>query len=223
MDQVQGGIGQAPKFPQAPLFQMFWRAWKRTKNQEFKSAVVLTLTRMSQGGIYDHLGGGFARYSVDANWLVPHFEKMLYDNAELIGLLTLTWQETRDLLFQERVREIVEWLEREMLAPERGWRPRLRRVARCGFGRRGGQVLCLDRGRDRPGARRGVRVLQAALRRERGGQLGRSTRSSAARSAGDARCRRRRAARQGARQLLATRAGACGRAGTTRCWWTGTG
>ena len=98
VDQVQGGIGQAPKFPQVPLFQMFWRAWKRTKNQDFKSAVVLTLTRMSQGGIYDHLGGGFARYSVDANWLVPHFEKMLYDNAELIGLLTLAWQETRDLL-----------------------------------------------------------------------------------------------------------------------------
>ena len=116
VDQVQGGIGQAPKFPQVPLFQMFWRAWKRTKNQEFKSAVVLTLTRMSQGGIYDHLGGGFARYSVDANWLVPHFEKMLYDNAELIGLLTLAWQETRDLLFQERVRETVDWLEREMLA-----------------------------------------------------------------------------------------------------------
>ena len=116
VDQVQGGIGQAPKFPQVPLFQMFWRAWKRTKNQESRNAVVLTLTRMSQGGIYDHLGGGFARYSVDANWLVPHFEKMLYDNAELIGLLTLVWQETRDLLFQERVREIVAWLEREMLA-----------------------------------------------------------------------------------------------------------
>jgi uncharacterized protein YyaL (SSP411 family) len=121
VDQVQGGIGSAPKFPQVPLFHLFWRAWKRTKDQRYKSAVVLTLTRMCQGGIYDHLGGGFARYSVDANWLVPHFEKMLYDNAELIGLLTLVWQETRDLLFQERVREIVGWLEREMLAaPDSG-------------------------------------------------------------------------------------------------------
>jgi hypothetical protein len=116
VDQVQGGIGSAPKFPQVPLFQMFWRAWKRTKDQRYRSAVVLTLTRMCNGGIYDHLGGGFARYSVDAEWLVPHFEKMLYDNAELIGLLTMVWQETRDLLFATRVRETVGWLEREMLA-----------------------------------------------------------------------------------------------------------
>jgi hypothetical protein len=113
---VQGGIGQAPKFPQVPLFHLFWRAWKRGKDKRFKDAVTLTLTRMCQGGIYDHLGGGFARYSVDANWLVPHFEKMLYDNAELIGLLTLVWQETRDPLYEARVREIVGWLEREMLA-----------------------------------------------------------------------------------------------------------
>ena len=116
VDFEQGGIGQAPKFPQVPLFHLFWRAWKRTKDQRFKNAVIITLTRMCQGGIYDHLGGGFARYSVDANWLVPHFEKMLYDNAELIGLITLVWRETRDLLLQGRVREIVGWLEREMLA-----------------------------------------------------------------------------------------------------------
>jgi uncharacterized protein YyaL (SSP411 family) len=116
VDWQQGGIGQAPKFPQVPLFHLFWRAWKRGKDARFKDAVVLTLTRMSQGGIYDHLGGGFARYSVDANWLVPHFEKMLYDNAELMGLLTLVWQETRDPLYAARVREIAGWLEREMLA-----------------------------------------------------------------------------------------------------------
>ena len=116
VDTVQGGIGQAPKFPQVPLFHLFWRAFKRGKDARFKDAVTLTLTRMCQGGIYDHLGGGFARYSVDANWLVPHFEKMLYDNAELMGLLTLVWQETRDPLYAARVREIVGWLEREMLA-----------------------------------------------------------------------------------------------------------
>jgi uncharacterized protein YyaL (SSP411 family) len=116
VDLEQGGIGQAPKFPQTPLFTGFWRAWKRTKDARFKQAVTLTLTRMCQGGIYDHLGGGFARYSVDANWLVPHFEKMLYDNAELMGLMTLVWQETRDPLLQARVAEIVGWLEREMLA-----------------------------------------------------------------------------------------------------------
>src|SRR5690349_12880772 len=116
VDLRQGGIGSAPKFPQVPLFHLFWRAFKRTKDERFKEAVAITLTRMSQGGIYDHLGGGFARYSVDANWLVPHFEKMLYDNAELIGLLTLVWQETRDPLYATRVREIAGWLEREMLA-----------------------------------------------------------------------------------------------------------
>jgi uncharacterized protein len=116
VDFQRGGIGEAPKFPQVPLFHLFWRAYKRTKDQRFKDAVTVTLTRMSQGGIYDHLGGGFARYSVDGNWLVPHFEKMLYDNAELMGLLTLVWQETRDPLYAARVREIVGWLEREMLA-----------------------------------------------------------------------------------------------------------
>ena len=116
VDLQQGGIGSAPKFPQVPLFHLFWRTFKRTKDERFREAVTITLRRMSQGGIYDHLGGGFARYSVDANWLVPHFEKMLYDNAELIGLLTLVWQETRDPLYATRVREIVGWLEREMLA-----------------------------------------------------------------------------------------------------------
>ena len=116
VDWSQGGIGQAPKFPQVPLFHGFWRAWKRTKNPRFREAVTLTLTRMAQGGIYDHLGGGFARYSVDENWLVPHFEKMLYDNAELMGLMTLVWQETRDPLLAARVAEIAEWLRREMLA-----------------------------------------------------------------------------------------------------------
>jgi uncharacterized protein YyaL (SSP411 family) len=116
VDLQQGGIGSAPKFPQVPLFNLFWRAWKRTRDNRYRDAVTITLTRMCQGGIYDHLGGGFARYSVDANWLVPHFEKMLYDNAELIGLLTLVWQETRDPLYAARVREVVGWLEREMLA-----------------------------------------------------------------------------------------------------------
>jgi hypothetical protein len=116
VDWEQGGIGQAPKFPQVPLFAGFWRAWKRTKDARFRQAVTLTLTRMAQGGIYDHLGGGFARYSVDAAWLVPHFEKMLYDNAELMGLMTLVWPATRDPLLERRVAEIVGWLEREMLA-----------------------------------------------------------------------------------------------------------
>jgi uncharacterized protein len=116
VDTLHGGIAGAPKFPQVPVFELLWRAWKRTRQPEFRDAVTVTLTQMSQGGIYDHLGGGFARYSTDAQWLAPHFEKMLYDNAELMGLLTLVWQETRDPLYAQRVRETADWLLREMRA-----------------------------------------------------------------------------------------------------------
>jgi hypothetical protein len=116
VDPVHGGVGQAPKFPQTPVLEMMWRAWKHGGNAQLRDAVTLTLTRMSQGGIYDHLGGGFARYSVDAEWLAPHFEKMLYDNAQLIDLLTLAWQETKAPLFRARVEESVAWVLREMRA-----------------------------------------------------------------------------------------------------------
>jgi uncharacterized protein YyaL (SSP411 family) len=116
VDPFHGGIGQAPKFPQTSLFELLWRAWKRTDRPPFKTAVTDTLNHMSQGGIYDHLGGGFARYSVDEQWLVPHFEKMLYDNAQLIDLLTLVWQDTGDRLYETRVRETVDWVLREMIA-----------------------------------------------------------------------------------------------------------
>ena len=116
VDRTHGGIGNAPKFPQCSILELLWRAWKRTGDSRFSDAVTVTLTHMSQGGIYDHLGGGFARYSVDASWLVPHFEKMLYDNAELIDLLTLVWQETRDPLYEARIRETVGWVLREMRA-----------------------------------------------------------------------------------------------------------
>ena len=100
----------------SPAFELLWRAWLRSGDARFRDAVTLTLIRMCQGGIYDHLGGGFARYTVDAEWLVPHFEKMLYDNAQLLQLLTLVWQETRDKLFADRAHETVEWTLREMRA-----------------------------------------------------------------------------------------------------------
>jgi uncharacterized protein len=121
IDPLNGGIGTAPKFPQCGIFELLWRAWKRSGVAPYREAVVRTLTAICQGGIYDHVGGGFARYSTDARWLVPHFEKMLYDNAELIDLLTLVWQETRDPLYAERVAETVAWLEREMTMPEGGF------------------------------------------------------------------------------------------------------
>ena len=117
-DTVYGGIGGAPKFPQCSILLLLWRAWLRTGLTPARDAVLTTLTRMSQGGIYDHLGGGFARYATDAAWLVPHFEKMLYDNAQLLQLLTLVWQQTRAPLLAVRVAETVDWLTREMIAED---------------------------------------------------------------------------------------------------------
>ncbi len=84
----------------------------------FFETVEHSLDRMAEGGIYDHLGGGFSRYSVDERWLVPHFEKMLYDNAQLLELLALAWQRSRKALFARRARETVEWLKREMTTPQ---------------------------------------------------------------------------------------------------------
>ncbi len=121
IDPINGGIGDAPKFPQPGILTLLWRAWKRRGEAPFRDAVTRSLDRMCQGGIYDHLGGGFARYTVDARWLVPHFEKMLYDNAELIELMTLVWQETRSPLYAQRIAETVEFLAREMLTAEGGF------------------------------------------------------------------------------------------------------
>src|SRR6267154_5288077 len=121
IDQLHGGIGTAPKFPQCGILELLWQAWKRTGQPPYRDAVVKALDAMSQGGIYDHLGGGFARYSTDARWLVPHFEKMLYDNAELVDLLTVVWEETRDPLYAQRVAETIGWLEREMVTGDGGF------------------------------------------------------------------------------------------------------
>ena len=115
IDLSDGGMNGAPKFPMPFVFEFLWRAYKRTGEARYRDAVLISLTRMCQGGIYDHVGGGFARYSTDAVWLVPHFEKMLYDNAQLIDLLTLVWQETKSPLYAARVRETIDWLTREMV------------------------------------------------------------------------------------------------------------
>ena len=121
VDPEHGGLSGAPKFPQWNVFWLLWRAAMRFDDAAAKQAVVTTLTHICQGGIYDHLGGGFARYSVDARWLVPHFEKMLYDNALLIDLMTEVWRETQDQLLATRVAETVEWLQREMIAEGGGF------------------------------------------------------------------------------------------------------
>ena len=121
VDQINGGIGTAPKFPQTGILELLWRAWKRTGQVPYRDAVVKALDAMCQGGIYDHLGGGFSRYSTDARWLVPHFEKMLYDNAELVDLLTLVWQETRSPLYLQRIEETLDWVRRELLTPAGGF------------------------------------------------------------------------------------------------------
>ena len=114
VDPVHGGIRGAPKFPQPQFFGFLWRAGLRYGLSPPREAVDLTLTAIAQGGIYDHLGGGFARYSVDERWLVPHFEKMLYDNAQLIDMMTEVWREQKSPLYATRIAETVEWLLREM-------------------------------------------------------------------------------------------------------------
>jgi len=114
VDLTHGGLSGAPKFPHMPLFTLLWRVGCKTGQPGLAHAVSLTLNRMSQGGIYDHLGGGFARYSTDEEWLAPHFEKMLYDNAQLIELLTEVHQTSKDPLFAQRVEETIGWVLREM-------------------------------------------------------------------------------------------------------------
>lgn len=117
VDADHGGLTGAPKFPQCALFAFLWRAWARTGDKAYLNAVLLTLERMSQGGIYDHLGGGYARYSTDAVWLAPHFEKMLYDNAQILDLLLAAQAATGSPLFARRIEETVEWILREMATP----------------------------------------------------------------------------------------------------------
>jgi len=118
IDPVNGGTRGAPKFPQAALFELLWRAGQRTGEARYFAAVDITLDRICEGGIYDHLGGGFSRYSVDERWLVPHFEKMLYDNAQLLELLATAYQRNNKALYRQRAHETVEWLKREMTTEE---------------------------------------------------------------------------------------------------------
>lgn len=114
-DFVDGGFGGAPKFPMAEVFEFVWRAHLRSGDARYGEAVTLTLNRICNGGIYDHLGGGFARYSTDSKWLAPHFEKMLYDNAQLVDLLAQVWVTTKSDLYKACAEDTIAWLTREMI------------------------------------------------------------------------------------------------------------
>ncbi|MCC9138305.1 thioredoxin domain-containing protein [Pontibacter silvestris] len=114
-DKEKGGIGQAPKFPMPTDYLFLLRYYSHTNDQSILSQVNLTLREMAYGGIYDQVGGGFARYSVDAEWLVPHFEKMLYDNGQLVSLYSEAYQLTKDPLYKDVVYETVAFVERELM------------------------------------------------------------------------------------------------------------
>ncbi len=120
-DPTHGGLRGAPKFPNAALYELVWRAGLRSGDKRFFDLIEHTLERICEGGITDHLGGGFSRYSVDERWLVPHFEKMLYDNAQLLGLLALAYEHSKNPLYRQRAIETVGWLKREMTTPEGGF------------------------------------------------------------------------------------------------------
>ena len=120
-DDVHGGVGQAPKFPQPMTYEFLLRHHLRTQDSDALEIVELTLDRMAYGGIYDQAGGGFHRYSTDPVWLVPHFEKMLYDNALLATLYLHAYQVTGKELYRHVVEETLEYVRREMTDPSGGF------------------------------------------------------------------------------------------------------
>lgn len=113
-DRIHGGIDKAPKFVMPSVWLFLLRCYDTTRQQEALDMVMFTLKKIAQGGIYDQLGGGFARYSVDGEWFAPHFEKMLYDNAQLLSLFSEAYRYTHDDLLKSVVEETVAWLNREM-------------------------------------------------------------------------------------------------------------
>src|SRR6266571_7072845 len=109
-----GGFGGAPKFPATMVLDFLLRYWKRTDTNDALEMVAGSFLKMARGGIYDQIGGGFARYSVDERWLVPHFEKMLYDNALLTRIYLYAYQQTRNVLYRQIAEETLEYIIRDM-------------------------------------------------------------------------------------------------------------
>jgi uncharacterized protein YyaL (SSP411 family) len=120
-DPIYGGFGKAPKFPSSMSLSFLLRFWKGTGSKEALKMVEFTLEKMAHGGIYDHLGGGFHRYSVDERWLIPHFEKMLYDNALLSRTYFEAYQATRMERYRRVAEGILNYVLREMRSPEGGF------------------------------------------------------------------------------------------------------
>ena len=125
-DPQFGGFGAAPKFPHPTNIEFLLRQWRATAASDSPDLhslymATLTLKRMAEGGIYDHLGGGFARYSVDQYWMIPHFEKMLYDNGQLLRIYANAALATGDELFRRVTTETAEWIVRDMQAPGGGY------------------------------------------------------------------------------------------------------
>ncbi len=120
-DRQWGGFGGAPKFPQPSLLAALLHAGEADGERDAHEAVTTTLERMAEGGLYDHLGGGFCRYSVDARWAIPHFEKMLYDNGPLLRLYAQAWRAGASALFRDVCAGTARWAIREMQAPDGGY------------------------------------------------------------------------------------------------------
>ena len=120
-DKLDGGFGKAPKFPQTFSIQYLLRHYHFTKDERALNQAILSLDKMVCGGIYDQLGGGFARYSTDSEWLAPHFEKMLYDNALLVNVLSEAYQLTKNELYADTIKNTLAFVERELLSDDFGF------------------------------------------------------------------------------------------------------
>ena len=114
IDTIHGGLKGAPKFPQFFLYEYLLKQYKKKSDNLSYDLSVKSIDKICSGGIYDHIGGGISRYSVDQYWLVPHFEKMLYDNAQLIGILNNFWQLTEKSAYKNKIYETVNWLKNDM-------------------------------------------------------------------------------------------------------------
>ncbi len=120
-DLKMGGMNRAPKFPMPSIYAFLLRYYHSTKNIEALRHATLTLDKMAMGGLYDQIGGGFARYSTDVEWFAPHFEKMLYDNGQLLSLYVEAYQITKEESYKTIIYETIGWLEREMTSKEGGF------------------------------------------------------------------------------------------------------